>query len=107
MAGERTQGMTIHDTVIVRPLMRWLALFFFMCTGWKVEGHKPPVSRYVVIAAPHTSNWDFIYTLCVTLIFKISPQIMIEIRIFYRPISGRNPAQESLVLVQPELKPPC
>jgi 1-acyl-sn-glycerol-3-phosphate acyltransferase len=27
--------------------------------GWRVEGEKPPHTRYVLIAAPHTSNWDF------------------------------------------------
>ena len=27
--------------------------------GWKLEGPKPHQPRCVVIAAPHTSNWDF------------------------------------------------
>lgn len=26
--------------------------------GWTVEARLPPVSRYVVIGAPHTTNWD-------------------------------------------------
>ncbi len=29
-------------------------------TGWKIEGDIPNVSQIVVIAAPHTSNWDFV-----------------------------------------------
>jgi 1-acyl-sn-glycerol-3-phosphate acyltransferase len=28
--------------------------------GWRVEGALPPVPRFVLIVAPHTSNWDFI-----------------------------------------------
>ncbi len=27
--------------------------------GWKVKGEKPKEERYVFVAAPHTSNWDF------------------------------------------------
>ena len=36
----------------------WLAM-----TGFRLEGRRPQVERYVLIAAPHTSNWDFPHTL--------------------------------------------
>jgi 1-acyl-sn-glycerol-3-phosphate acyltransferase len=29
--------------------------------GWAFEGPLPASRRYVLIAAPHTSNWDFVY----------------------------------------------
>jgi 1-acyl-sn-glycerol-3-phosphate acyltransferase len=32
-------------------------------TGWKVDGSAPAISKYVAIAAPHTSNWDLLYLL--------------------------------------------
>jgi 1-acyl-sn-glycerol-3-phosphate acyltransferase len=38
----------------------WLAAF-----GWKVDGGKPAARKAVVVAAPHTSNWDFPFTLAV------------------------------------------
>jgi len=28
--------------------------------GWRVEGQIPNVPKLVVIAAPHTTNWDFV-----------------------------------------------
>src|SRR5688572_30972913 len=28
--------------------------------GWRVEGPFPDVPKLVIIAAPHTSNWDFV-----------------------------------------------
>jgi len=28
--------------------------------GWKIQGNFPDLPKAVVIAAPHTSNWDFI-----------------------------------------------
>ena len=78
--------MTIHETPIIRTVMRWLALSFFMGTGWKAEGNKPAVARYVVIAAPHTSNWDFIYTLALAFIFRINPRIMMKDAWFRWPL---------------------
>ena len=32
-------------------------------TRWNVDGSAPELSRYVAIAAPHTSNWDLFYLL--------------------------------------------
>ena len=55
--------MTVHETIIVRPIMRLLALFFLKCIGWQVEGKHPNIPKYVMIAAPHTSNWDFVIAL--------------------------------------------
>jgi 1-acyl-sn-glycerol-3-phosphate acyltransferase len=28
--------------------------------GWRITGALPPLDRFVVIVAPHTSNWDFL-----------------------------------------------
>lgn len=39
-----------------------LSKLFFKITGWRLEGNlTPEMRRCVMIAAPHTSNWDFIY----------------------------------------------
>lgn len=31
--------------------------------GWKVTFTLPPCNKYVLVGAPHTSNWDFVYGL--------------------------------------------
>jgi len=36
---------------------------FLRLTGWRVTGQLPDSPKLVVIAAPHTSNWDFVYLL--------------------------------------------
>lgn len=57
---------TIFDTPIVKTLLRWFSIAFLKITGWKVEGALPPgVDKCVLIAAPHTSNWDLPYMLMV------------------------------------------
>ncbi len=78
--------MTIHETIIVRTLLRWLALAVFRCAGWKIEGSKPDLPRYVIIAAPHTSNWDFIYTLCLAFILRLDAVIMMKDAWFRWPL---------------------
>jgi 1-acyl-sn-glycerol-3-phosphate acyltransferase len=29
--------------------------------GWKLTGEFPDIPKYVMIGAPHTSNWDFVF----------------------------------------------
>lgn len=43
--------------------MRALAAFLLRIGGWHVEGAPPACRKYVLIAAPHTTNWDFVWVL--------------------------------------------
>jgi len=61
-----------------KTVMRRLALIIFRFTGWKPAGKRPNISKYVIIAAPHTSNWDFFYTICLAFILEIKPFIMMK-----------------------------
>jgi 1-acyl-sn-glycerol-3-phosphate acyltransferase len=49
---------TLFDTPVISPLIRGLAFSFLKIFGWRLEGRLPEVDKLVVIAAPHTSNWD-------------------------------------------------
>ena len=80
--------MTIHESIIIRSLMRRLALLVFKCAGWKCEGDPPGLRQYVVIAAPHTSNWDFLYTLCLAFIYRLDPVMMMKDAWFRWPLGS-------------------
>jgi 1-acyl-sn-glycerol-3-phosphate acyltransferase len=41
-------------------LVRGGIVAWFKRQGWAVEGTAPQPRKFVVIAAPHTSNWDFV-----------------------------------------------
>jgi len=69
-----------------RTLVRWLARIVFRLTSWKPAGKEPCLSKYVIIAAPHTSNWDFLYTLCLAFILEIKPFIMMKADWFLWPL---------------------
>jgi 1-acyl-sn-glycerol-3-phosphate acyltransferase len=55
------------DLVLGQKLPRWgnqflwrSGRFFLKLIGWQLEGDIPNVSQAVVLAAPHTSNGDFV-----------------------------------------------
>ena len=39
--------------------------------GWKPEGRRPAARKYVLIAAPHTSNWDLPIMLALAWVFDV------------------------------------
>ena len=40
-------------------ITRWVARTLLRIWGWEVTGTLPNLSKFVIIAAPHTSGWDF------------------------------------------------
>jgi 1-acyl-sn-glycerol-3-phosphate acyltransferase len=42
-----------------RGLMPLVGRLWLRAMGWRLEGALPPIPRYVLIVAPHTSNSDF------------------------------------------------
>jgi 1-acyl-sn-glycerol-3-phosphate acyltransferase len=50
---------TIFDTPILRHILPGFGRLMLRIFGWKIEGEFPDLPKYVLIGAPHTSNWDF------------------------------------------------
>ena len=64
---------TIFDTPIINTLLRWLSIAFFRMAGWKIVGELPvEAAKSVLIAAPHTTNWDSPYTLMVAFALRLN-----------------------------------
>ncbi|MGY0219729.1 lysophospholipid acyltransferase family protein [Endozoicomonadaceae bacterium StTr2] len=62
---------TIFDTPVVRQLFLLISWIGLKLTGWKLEGKLPAKRRFVMIAAPHTSNWDFPLMIAMAFCFRI------------------------------------
>jgi 1-acyl-sn-glycerol-3-phosphate acyltransferase len=81
--------ITIFETPLVNTALRALSLAFLRLTGWRVEGALPPdAARCVLIAAPHTSNWDLPYTLMVAFALRLHIRWMGKASLFDRPFGG-------------------
>ena len=88
-ATTQTVHHTIFDTPIVNTLLRWASIAFLRLTGWKVVGQLPPnAAKSVLIAAPHTSNWDLPYTLMVAFVLRLNVYWMGKTSIFKPPFRG-------------------
>lgn len=60
-------------------LLRWL--------GWRVTGNLPDRPRLIVIAAPHTSNWDWVIAMFAMLALGVRINYLIKDTLFVWPLS--------------------
>lgn len=67
-------------------IRRALARAFLRLSGWTLEGELPSTRAYVLIAAPHTTNWDLLYFLACAWAFGISPSWMGKHTLFRGPL---------------------
>lgn len=44
---------------------------YLWVSGWRIEGTFPADPKYVVIVAPHTSNWDFMLGVAVVFALEL------------------------------------
>ncbi|NWF63078.1 MAG: lysophospholipid acyltransferase family protein [Chloroflexi bacterium] len=76
---------TIFNTPIISPFLRLFSNLIMRLTRWRVEGKLPDIPKYVLIGAPHTSNWDFVLFLGIIFRLKISVRYMGKAELFRPP----------------------
>jgi len=64
---------------------RTLGRSFLSLTGWTLEGEAPREKRVVMIAAPHTSNWDFPFAMAAAAALELPMAWMGKHTLFQRP----------------------
>jgi 1-acyl-sn-glycerol-3-phosphate acyltransferase len=76
-----------------RPkIVQWLARWFLRFFGWKVEGTVPPIAgneNLILIAGPHTSNWDGIFGFAAILGLDAKITFFGKYTLFNKPFLGR------------------
>ena len=80
---------TIFTTPGVNTVLRVLSAAFLRATGWTLQGQLPADQlKCVLIAAPHTSNWDLPYTLMVAFALRIDIHWMGKQGLFHWPFGA-------------------
>lgn len=80
---------TIYETPIIEPLLRGASRRLLRLLRWRVEGElSPRAARCVVVAAPHTSNWDFPYTLLAAFALGMHIRWLGKATLFRPPFGG-------------------
>ncbi|TAE19110.1 MAG: acyltransferase [Bacteroidetes bacterium] len=59
--------------------MAWFYRFMFWLRGWKVDKNLPPeMKKCIVVAAPHTTNWDYWYLIAAFGIYGLRMKVTIK-----------------------------
>jgi len=59
-----------------------LGLFIF---GWRTKGRVPDLKKFILVCAPHTSNWDFVFFLLMVFKFRMAACWMGKDTLFIPP----------------------
>jgi len=77
---------TIFNTPILSEVYHYFAKIMLRLASWRVEGTLPDLPKFVLIGAPHTSNWDFVLFLGVIFSLRANVRFMGKAELFRFPI---------------------
>jgi 1-acyl-sn-glycerol-3-phosphate acyltransferase len=66
--------------------MKKFGHFILKLFGWKVVGELPAYKKYIVIVAPHTSNWDFAIGLFSRFSVGVKIHFLAKNQLFFFPL---------------------
>src|SRR5690606_13901247 len=72
-------------TSILSFVLRQISNLIMFLAGWRVQGKLPDLPKYVLIGAPHTSNWDFVLFLGIIFHLKVDARYMGKAELFRFP----------------------
>jgi len=78
---------TLFSTPILSPILRFLSKIILKLIHWRVTGELPEgQKKYVLIVAPHTSNWDFFLFVLAVSVLRFQPSVLIKSTLFVGPL---------------------
>jgi 1-acyl-sn-glycerol-3-phosphate acyltransferase len=79
--------MTLFNTPILSPILRFICRLILKMIGWRGVGGMPEgCQRGIMIAAPHTSNWDFALFILIVFDLRLNLRVLIKHTIFIGPV---------------------
>ena len=76
---------TIFNTPILSAFFHFYAKLLMRIYGWRIDGKLPNIPKFVLIGAPHTSNWDAILFLGVIFSLRANVRVMAKAEAFRFP----------------------
>lgn len=67
-------------------MFKLLSRLYLRWHGWKTVGGLSSEKKFVLIAAPHTSNWDLIHLLAVKCILEADISVLVKHTAFWWPL---------------------
>ncbi len=79
--------MTLFRTPFLTPLLRYISIAVLKLWGWTPALKFPETEKkYVIIAAPHTSNWDYLLFLLFVFQQRMDFRVLIKHTWFFPPV---------------------
>ncbi len=78
---------TIFTTPVLRTFLRIISLILLKTLRWKAVGTLPKQNKYIIIVAPHTSNWDVFYGFILAFNLKIDARFLAKKELFRWPFA--------------------
>ena len=78
--------MTDRKKLWLSRRLEGMLLRFYRAQGWQAVCHGSIPKKAIIIAAPHTSNWDFLYFIGLTRDLGIAPSFMAKRQLFQWPL---------------------
>lgn len=72
--------------MLASPAISSLGRALLWIAGWRHAGTAPAFRKYVVVAAPHTSNWDGFYFLLGAAALKLTLSYFGKVSLFWGPL---------------------
>jgi len=66
--------------------MQKICNFILKLFGWKIVGDLPDYKKYIVVVAPHTSNWDLMVGLCARFVVNTKINFLAKNQLFFFPL---------------------
>ena len=70
-----------------RRFSRWVGRKVLRLGGWRVVGNIPDIPKLVLIAAPHSSNWDGIWGMAAKMALGFDVRLLGKDTLFWWPLS--------------------
>ena len=77
-----------HTGPVSGTILYWIGRFWMWLFGWDVAGQIPPGGKFVLIGAPHTSNWDFPFALAALYVFRLKISWLGKHTLFRKPFGS-------------------
>lgn len=77
---------TIFNTPVITGFFYLLSVLWLRVAGWKTIGTPSSENKFVMIAYPHTSNWDVPLTIAICMVYRLKIYWMGKASLFRGPM---------------------
>ncbi len=80
------QGKDLPKPIRTPLVLHWIGVLVARLTGWRAAGELPDLKKFVVIVAPHTSNWDLPVCVMFSFVLRLRGYWFGKHTIFWPPL---------------------